>query len=58
MEWKKIGYFALIVLWAMGVVGGVLTTIYCEVWPCVAGVVVAGLLSWDNVREMARRLTD
>lgn len=55
---KKILYFLVIVLWAMGVIGGFGSTLYCKAWPCAVGMVLLALMSWDNVKETAKRLME
>ena len=55
---KKVLYFVLICLWGIGIVGGFCSTISCKAYPCAVGVIVAGLMSWDNVKELARKLME
>lgn len=57
-DMKKILYFLVIVLWAMGVIGGFGSTLYCKAWPCAVGMVLVALMSWDNVKETAKRLME
>ena len=58
MDMEKIMYFMLICLWGMGIIGGFGSTLYCKAWPCAVGVIVVGLMSWDAVKECARKLMD
>ena len=55
---KKLMYFFLICLWGLGIVGGLGSAIYCHAWPCAAGMIVVGLMSWDNVVGCGRKLME
>ena len=55
---KKILYFALLFLWAMGILGGIGYSIYGGAWPIAVGVAVAAWLSWPKVTELFHNLTD
>jgi len=55
---KKILYFVLLFLWAMGILGGIGYSIYGGAWPIAAGVVVAGVLSWPKVKSLYNKLNE
>ena len=52
---KKIGYFAMICLYALGVIGGFGYT--CGAYPCAAGVVALAWMAWPRVKEYFIKLT-
>lgn len=54
---KKIGYFAMICLYVMGVIGGFGYTTYCGAYPCAAGVVAVAWMAWPKVKEYFIKLT-
>lgn len=54
---KKIGYFAMICLYVMGVIGGVGYATYCGAYPCAAGVVAVAWMAWPRVKEYFIKLT-
>jgi uncharacterized membrane protein len=55
---KKILYFVLLFLWAMGILGGIGYSIYGGAWPIAVGVVVAGVLSWPKVKSLYNKLNE
>ena len=58
MDLKKVLSFALLFVWAMGIVGGIGYSIYGGAWPIAVGVAVAAWLSWPKVTELFHNLTD
>ena len=53
---KKVFYFVMICLWALGTVGGFGCACYNGAYPIAAGCVVCGYMSWDTVRNYANKL--
>ena len=54
---KKIGYFLMICLYALGVIGGFGSSLYCGAYPCAAGVVAVAWMAWPKVKEYFIKLT-
>ena len=55
---KKILYFVLLFLWAMGILGGIGYAIYGGAWPIAVGVAVAGFFSWPTVKSLYNKLNE
>ena len=54
---KKILYFFLLFLGAMGLIGGVGYSIFSGAWPIAIGVGVLGWMAWPKFCEMFRWLS-
>lgn len=57
MKFKKLLYAILLMMWVVGIVGGVAFTIYYGGYVIAVGVAVAAWMSWQKVKEYFTILT-
>lgn len=55
---KKVLAFVLLILTAVGILGGIGYTIYYGVYMVTAGLVAAGYVAWPEVKELYKKLTE
>ena len=55
---KKIVCLFALMLWAMGVIGGIGYCCECHAWVIAVGVAVVGAMSWEQVRKVWKELTE
>jgi uncharacterized membrane protein len=56
-EMKKIGYFVMLCLWVLGVLGGIGWSLYSGGYVIAVGVAVTGWMAWPKVKEYFTKLT-
>ena len=57
MKMKKLGYFLLIALCVVGVIGGIGYSIFCKAYPVAVGVAVLTYAAWPNIKNYFTKLT-
>lgn len=57
MKAKKILDFVLLVLYAVGTIGGIGYTIYCGAYPIALGVAATAVLAFPQAKQLAQELT-
>ena len=53
---KKVFYFVMVCLWALGTIGGVGYSCYCEAYLIAVGCAACGWMAWPTMRSYADRL--
>lgn len=54
---KKIYYFAMLCLWAIGVLGGIGWSLYSGGYVVAVGVACTGWMAWPTVKDYFTKLT-
>jgi len=54
---KKIGYFVMLCLWAVGVLGGIGWSLYSGGYVIAVGVTATGWMAWPKVKDYFTKLT-
>ena len=57
-DMKKVYYFVMLCLCALGIIGGIGYSVYCGAWYVVVGVVALGYTAWPGVRELFYKLSE
>ena len=55
---KKVYYFVMLCLCALGIIGGIGYSVFCGAWYVVVGVVALGYTAWPKVKECFNGLTE
>ena len=55
---KKVYYFVMLCLCAMGFIGGIGYSVYCGAWYVVVGMLALGYTAWPKVRELFYKLSE
>lgn len=54
---KKIGYFIMLCLWVLGVLGGIGWSLYSGGYVIAVGVASTGCMAWPKVKDYFTKLT-
>ena len=54
---EKIGYFIMLCLWVLGVLGGIGWSLYSGGYVIAIGVAATGWMAWPKVQEYFAKLT-
>jgi hypothetical protein len=53
---KKVFYFVMVCLWALGVIGGLGATIYIKTYVCAVGMLGLSWMAWPKLDEYVKKL--